>query len=116
MRDPKANRKANRERMLQVMFETFGTPAVYVGITEVLSLYASGRTTGCVVDAGEGATHTVPIYEGYALPHAIVRAEVAIATGSAGHFFLCAHLWCNVNVFFYYSHSHSHGMLYPPPR
>jgi actin len=63
--------------MTEIMFETFQVPAYYLSIQAVLSLYSSGRTTGLVLDAGDGVTHTVPIYEGYALPHAIERNNLA---------------------------------------
>lgn len=59
------------------MFETFSVPSFYLAIQAVLSLYSSGKTTGLVLDAGDGVTHTVPIYEGYALPHAIERNDLA---------------------------------------
>ena len=59
------------------MFETFNCPAMYAAIQAVLSLYASGRTTGIILDSGDGVSHAVPIYEGYALPHAVTRLHLA---------------------------------------
>lgn len=71
------NPKSNRERMMQIMFEKFGITALYISIQAVLSLYASGRTTGIVLDSGDGVTHTVPIFEGYAMSHAVERIDLA---------------------------------------
>jgi actin-related protein len=59
------------------MFEKYGVPGLYIAIQAVLALYASGRTTGVVMDAGDGVTHTVPIYEGYTFAHAIGRLDLA---------------------------------------
>ena len=57
--------KRNREKMVEVMFETFNVKGMYITIQAVLSLYANGRTTGLVCDSGDGVTHTVPVYEGF---------------------------------------------------
>ena len=59
------------------MFESFNVPATFIAMQAVLALYASGRTTGVVVDSGDGVSHTVPIYEGYAMPHSIQRMDLA---------------------------------------
>ncbi|KAM9987801.1 hypothetical protein ACTFIZ_003154 [Dictyostelium cf. discoideum] len=71
------NSKANKEKMTEIMFETFNTPAMYVASQAVLSLYGSGRTTGIVLDSGDGVTHAVPIYQGYALPLSTLRLHFA---------------------------------------
>ena len=91
--------KANREKMVQIMFETFEVQNIYVAIQAVMSLYSAGRTTGLVTDSGDGVTHTVPVFEGFSLPHAVERMEIAgrVLTGylqklllEAGHNFTSA--------------------------
>lgn len=76
MTEPPLNPKANREKMTEVMFETFGVPAYYVAIQGVLGVYASGRGCAIILDIGEGVTHILTIYEGYTMPHAIERLEL----------------------------------------
>ena len=61
------NVKLQREKMAQIMFETFRVPGMTIGNRDVLSLYASARTTGVVVKSGDAVSHVVPIYEGYPL-------------------------------------------------
>ncbi|ERF68865.1 Actin-like protein [Endocarpon pusillum Z07020] len=67
----------NREIAAQVLFETFNVPALYIAVQATLSLYAAGRTTGVVLDVGDGVSHAVPVYEGFAINSAIRRVDVA---------------------------------------
>ena len=71
------NPKVNREKMTQIFFENFNVPSFYVAVQAVMALYSAGRTTGIVLDSGDGVTHNVPVFEGYSIPHAIMRIDIA---------------------------------------
>ncbi|KAI1608743.1 actin-like protein [Exophiala viscosa] len=75
--EPPLNPRQNRETAAEILFEQFNVPAIYMSIQAVLSLYASGRTTGIVLDCGDGVSHAVPVYEGFAIPSSIRRIDVA---------------------------------------
>jgi actin-related protein len=66
-----------RQWMADVMFEKFKVKSLAIFNSAVLSLFSTGRTRGLVVESGEGITQAVPVFEGYAIPHAIFRMEVA---------------------------------------
>lgn len=71
------NPKANREMMTSIAFDKFNVKGFYVGIQAVLAMFSSGRTTGIIVDSGDGVTHTVPIFETYSVPHAVKKIMLA---------------------------------------
>ena len=71
------NPKENREKMAQIMFETFNVPGFYIAIQAILSLYSAGKFTGIVADSGDGVAHFVPFFDGYSLPHAVIRLDLA---------------------------------------
>ncbi|KAI4876945.1 hypothetical protein NFI96_018315, partial [Prochilodus magdalenae] len=71
------NPQANRQRMVQLMFESFSVPLTFIALQPVLALYAAGRTTGVVFDSGDGVSHSVPVFDGYSLPHAVQRFTLA---------------------------------------
>ncbi|KAK4138816.1 Actin2-like protein [Trichocladium antarcticum] len=75
--EPPLNPRSNRDTAAQILFETFNVPALYTSIQAVLSLYASGRTTGVVLDSGDGVSHAVPVYQGFTVPNSIRRIDVA---------------------------------------
>ena len=76
MTEPCLNPKTNREKMTEIMFEKFNVPAFYLANQAVLAAYAHGRVTGLVLDSGVDKTDAVPVYEGYAIPHAALRLDL----------------------------------------
>ena len=70
-------KKTNRMKMAEIMFENFQVKNIFVGFQAELALMGAGRTTGLVVDSGAGVSHTVPIYDGFSIPHAIRRIDLA---------------------------------------
>lgn len=75
--EPPMNSKSAREKCSEIYFENFNVPSFYIGCQAVLALFALGNTKGIVFDSGEGCTHVVPIYEGYALPHATQSLDIS---------------------------------------
>ena len=63
--------------MAEIFFELLNAPGLYFAVPAVLTLYASGLTTGIVLDSGDGVTHTVPVYEGFGLFDATQRSSLA---------------------------------------
>jgi actin-related protein len=74
--EPALNPKANREKTLEIMFETFDVPGMQLSRQPVLALYGSGRSSGVVVDIGHDRASTLPVYQGYSLPHAVHHLDI----------------------------------------
>ncbi|ELV11903.1 actin-related protein T1 [Tupaia chinensis] len=77
MTETSLNPKENREKIAEIMFETFDVPAFYLANHAGVALFASACVTGLVVDSGDGITCTVPVFEGYSLSHAITKLPLA---------------------------------------
>ncbi len=75
--DSPLNLKENKQQLAEIMFEKFRVESLSIVNTAVLSLFSTGKTSGIVVEAGEGVSYTVPVFEGYALPHAIHKIDIA---------------------------------------
>ena len=65
--EPALNPYKNRVKIAEIFFESLGAPGIYFENQAVLSLYAQGKTTGVVMDVGDGVTQVVPIVEGFTI-------------------------------------------------
>ena len=74
--EPPLHKRALREKTTEIMFETFSTAGFYLANSSVMSLFATGRTTGIVIESGLNETSVVPVYEGYALPQATLKLPI----------------------------------------
>ncbi|XP_016078686.1 PREDICTED: actin-like protein 7B [Miniopterus natalensis] len=99
--DPPLSPRSNREKYAELMFETFGIPAMHVTSQSLLSIYSYGKTTGLVVESGHGVSHVVPISEGNVLPDLTGCSDYAGSDltnyllqllNKAGHKFTADHL------------------------
>jgi actin-related protein 2 len=75
--EPPMNPLANQKHMLENMLEKYQFAGAKVCIQAMLVLYAQGLLTGVVLDAGDGVTHVVPVWEGICPPLLIKRLNVA---------------------------------------
>lgn len=66
-----------KAKMAQIFFESLNVPALFVAVQSILSLYANGKTTGVMLDSGDGVTHCLPVFEGFSIPHAAGRIDLA---------------------------------------
>lgn len=69
--------RRQREKAAEIFFETLNVPAMHFALQAVMSLYATGRTTGLVLDAGDGVVHVVPVFEGFSVSHGVACSPVA---------------------------------------
>jgi len=74
--EPVLNSTLSRERTFEIMFETFSVPRLQLGVSAILALFASGRTTGCVLESGYDVTNIVPIHAGYCVPEGITQGHI----------------------------------------
>ncbi|XP_078235106.1 actin-like protein 9 [Pogona vitticeps] len=75
--DPPLCPMTNREKLVEVVFESLNSPRMFVASESILSLYAHGKISGLVIDTGYATTYTVPIHQGYNLPHAVEWMNLA---------------------------------------
>jgi centractin len=74
--EPPLNPYSNRIKMADIFFNKFGAPKIFFQQQAVLSLYARGKTSGLVLDCGDGVCHVSPVFEGFSINNAIMRIDL----------------------------------------
>ena len=67
---------ANRKQAAELFFERFQCPSIFFQTQAVLSLYAQGKTSGVVLDCGDGVCHCSPVFEGFSINSAVQRIDI----------------------------------------
>ncbi|KAJ8603205.1 hypothetical protein CTAYLR_003822 [Chrysophaeum taylorii] len=65
----------SQEKYLEMIFETFDTPAAYLSRSAALAAFSIGRSSALVVDCGAGTTSAAPVVDGYVLLKATRRSS-----------------------------------------
>ncbi|KAI0561297.1 Actin-related protein [Gracilaria domingensis] len=81
--EPNHNGRKSRERIVELIFEKFEVPALYLARAAVLSAYANGKTTGLVLDIGHSGTSAVPVEDGAVLKGKAIRTAIGGRTLNA---------------------------------
>ena len=71
------NPKAHGEKLMQILFESFEVPAMYITNQALSTLYAFGRLSGLAVCVGEGVTQIMPVDEGHCVRSGVSRSHYA---------------------------------------
>jgi len=74
--DSEMNPKVNKEKIAQIMFETFKASALFIPNSCILALYSAGKYNGIVVDSGDGVTQCVPVFDGFSIKQAIIHLDL----------------------------------------
>lgn len=65
-----------REKLTQILFETYNVWGIYLINSAIATLYAVNRTTGIVVDIGASVVEALPVYNGKCCTSACRRSNL----------------------------------------
>ncbi|CAJ1036570.1 Actin, putative [Leishmania lindenbergi] len=75
--EPADHSRLDRERLCELLFESFNIPLAGLLTNTAATLYSSGRTSGLALDSGAGRTCVAAVEEGYTLAHSVRSSSIA---------------------------------------